>query len=164
LANYAVILNKEHEAMAEPVTWELTTRVLAVLGAVLGVFNLIVSYRQGTPRFKVSGSVDNSIQPPSLSVLVQNNGLHPITVERFWLTAYPQNGNQPRTVMFTVDQAALLPLTIEMGRAATFSCSIPSIQQAIDSGNDVIGVATSDGRSKTSRQCKNLANLARSRR
>jgi hypothetical protein len=150
--------------VGEPFTWEITTRILAILGAILGVFNLIVTYRQGTPRFKVTGSVDNSTTPPSLKILVQNNGLHPITVDRFWLTAIPQNGNQPRTVMFTVDEAARLPLTIELGRAATFSCPVSSIQQAIDSGNDVIGVATSDGRSKTSWKCKDLANLAQGRR
>jgi hypothetical protein len=149
--------------VTEPLTWEMATRGLAILGAALGVINLIVTYRQGTPRFKVSGSVVSSNMPPHLRVLVQNNGLHPITVETFWLTSYPQNGNQPRRVEFSVDQQNQLPLTVELGRAAAFTCPISSIQQAIDSGNDVVGVGTSDGRSNTSSPSKDLARLSRSR-
>jgi hypothetical protein len=140
----------------EPLTWEIATRVMAIVGVALGILNLILSYLRGSPRFKVSATVDDSKLPPRLIVHIQNHGLYPITVENFWLTSLPQNGSQPRNVEFSVDQKRGLPQTIEMGRSAKFTCAVAAVQQAIDSGNDLIRVGTSDGRSQTSSRCKDL--------
>ena len=145
--------------MADPTGWDVATRVLAFVGAILGVVNTAMAFIRGGPRFKVDCSVTGA-EPPVLNIEVLNRGQFDISVAEFSLTAIHPNGGPARYTRFEVAEAALLPQRIAAGEAASFTCAISSIQQAVDGGCNVVRVRTADKRARHSSPCWALADRA----
>lgn len=141
------------------ITWELATRFLAILGAVLGVWNAVSSYLHTAPRFKVTYTIKS--RGPNreyLHIRVQNHGLIPITIEHFWMTKLPaDNQGQKVCVGFKVLEGETLPKTIEQGQAATFRCSTATVLGSLEAGLNRVQVGTSTGEKVISGVPKNLS-------
>jgi hypothetical protein len=127
----------------------IATPVVAAAAFVLSVFNAYTNWVRGAPRFEVEAKAS---MIEALRVVVRNTGNYPVIVERFSLTrrAHVWGGWAPK-VAFDVNEKESLPKAIPAGGSAAFSCETEKVQQAIDSGNNVVCVQTADGRMRHSR-------------
>lgn len=127
--------------------WQIATPIIAVAAFLLSVFNAYTNWVRGAPRFEVEATASHS---RGLQLVVRNTGNYPVIVERFFTTrrAYLWGGFALK-VAFEVNES--LPKAIPAGGSAAFSCKPEKVQQAIDSGNNVVCVQTADGRMRYSR-------------
>lgn len=142
--------------------WEMATRVFAISGAALGVYNAAIGYVRGRRRFKVQGSVDTADANGTLKIKIINHGTLPVVIDRFCLTRNPGGSGGPvPEVPFKVDRQDNLPLTIQAGAAETFECKLLWLHQAIVSGNNIVLVKSSDDIKRRSWPIKAFTQIAK---
>ncbi|MEJ1095754.1 MULTISPECIES: hypothetical protein [unclassified Pseudoxanthomonas] len=141
--------------------WEIATRILAIVGAVLGIYNAFIGFVRGRRRFKVRAMVAPG--QDAVEVKIINHGTLPVTLSKFYLTRAAPNGGGAPHIDATVDRDSELPVLVNPGTSELFQIKFALHQQAFQGGHDIVVAEAADGMQQQSWQCEELHKIFKRR-